>query len=170
MATHFFEVCMKSDNTPYRISVGNKALWAEPKIAFFASRNAGEKEMEKIRCWGRNQAKNGMCLVGAFHSDAEKALLSAALRHGGKAVWILGKSIPEVLSREESRALDENRLLIISCFHREHCKVSTSRYANHLSAMNANALVFAHISPQSTLYPFYRRQAEKRPQDVFRVK
>ncbi len=153
-----------------RQATGNAKLWHETKIAFFASRDSSEIVKEKIRCWGRNQARNGICLVGAFHSEAESALFHAALRNGGKAIWILGKSIPGELSREEAKALAEDRLLIVSCFRREHCTAATSRYANHVAAMHSDAIVFAHISDRSRLFPFYRRISEKRKGSVTRIK
>lgn len=161
---------MKHSFLEERVSLGNAELWQEPKIAFFASRKSSDVEKEKIRCWGRNQAKRGVCIVSAFHSDAEKALLSAILRNGGKAIWVLGKSIPETFSREESLAVDENRLFLISCIHRNRHSLATSRYANHLAAMIADAIVFAHISEKSMLYPFYRELCKKRKNDVTRIK
>ncbi len=153
-----------------RHSTGNAELWSESKIAFFASRDSSEIVKEKIRCWSRNQAKNGMCFIGAFHSEAESALFHSALRNGGKAIWILGKSIPEELSCEEARALAENRLLIVSCFRRERYTAATSRFANHIAAMHSDAIVFAHISDRSRLFPFYRRICETRKNAVTRIK
>lgn len=153
-----------------RLSIGNVELWNESKIAFFASRNSSEIVKEKIRCWSRNQAKNGICFIGAFHSEAESALFHTALRNGGKAVWILGKAIPGELSREEAKALDENRLLIVSCFRRKHYTVVTSRFANHIAAIHSDAIVFANISDKSLLLPFYRRMCETRKIPVTRIK
>lgn len=153
-----------------RHSIGNAKLWDESKIAFFASRDSSEIVKEKIRCWSRNQARNSVCFIGAFHSEAESALFHTALKNGGKAIWILGKSVPGELSREEAKALDENRLLIVSCFRREHYTVSTSRFANHIAAMHSDAIVFAHISEKSRLFSFYRRMCEKRKGSVTRIK
>ncbi len=162
---------MKNEKTfNGRLSIGNAELWNESKIAFFASRDSGEATKEKIRCWGRNLARDGICFIGAFHSEAESALFHAALRNDGKAIWILGKSIPEKLSREEERALAENRLFIVSCLRREHYTAKTSRYANHVAAMHADAIVFAHISESSRLFSFYRRMNEKRKDAVTRIK
>lgn len=150
--------------------MGNVKLWDESKIAFFASRDSSEIVKEKIRCWSRNQAKNGVCFIGAFHSEAENALFHTALRNGGKAIWILGKSIPDELSREEAKALAENRLLIVSCFRREHYTVTTSRFANHIATMHSDAIVFAHISDKSRLFPLYRRMRKTRKDSVTRIK
>lgn len=161
---------MKKENFDGRCAVGNATLWRETKIAFFASRESSESTREKIRCWSRNQAKNGVCFIGAFHSEAESALFHAALRNGGKAIWILGKSIPEELSRDERKALAENRLLIVSCFRREHHKASTSHYANHVAAMHSDAIIFAHISEKSRLFPFYRRMNDVRKGSVTRIR
>lgn len=155
---------------PGRFSVGNKELWEEAKIAFFAPDDAEEVVKEKIRCWSGNQAKKGMCFIGAFHSEAESALFHAALRNGGKAVWILGKSMPEEFSRDEQKALAENRLLVVPCFHRERYTRATSRFANHAAAMNAEAVIFAHISDKSRLYPFFRVLSKKCPNRITRIK
>lgn len=161
---------MKKDIFTARAFFGNRDLWKEPKIAFFASNDANENVLEKIRCWSRNQAKNGVCFIGAFHSEAESALFHATLRNGGKAIQILGKDIPETFSRDEQKAFDENRLLVISCFHREKYTRATSLFANHVAAMHAEAVVFAHISEKSRLFPFYKRLLENRKADVTRVK
>ncbi|MCI5599826.1 MAG: hypothetical protein SOZ02_08040 [Hallerella porci] len=158
------------ENFPVREYLGNLNLWNVSKMAFFASRNSSEMEKEKIRCWGRNQAKNGVCFIGTFHSDAEKALLHTALKNGGSAVWILGKSIPVELSHVEGKALDEDRLLILSCHQRLHYSTATSRFANHISALHADTVVFASISRESLLYPFYRLLHGRRTSEIIRVK
>ena len=147
------------ENFPVREYLGNLNLWNVSKMAFFASRNSSEMEKEKIRCWGRNQAKNGVCFIGTFHSDAEKALLHTAL-----------KSIPVELSHVEGKALDEDRLLILSCHQRLHYSTATSRFANHISALHADTVVFASISRESLLYPFYRLLHGRRTSEIIRVK
>lgn len=161
---------MQKEISVAKAFLGNRELWKEPKIAFFASNDASENVREKIRCWSRNQAKNGVCFIGAFHSEAEDALFHAALKNGGKAIRILGKELPESFSKDEQKAFDEGRLLVVSCFHRENFTWATSRYANHIAAMHAKAIVFAHISDRSRLFPFYEKLLENRKNDITRVK
>lgn len=145
--------------------LGNTKLWKEPKIAVFLSRKSQKEFMQKVLEWAK-EIPPEVCFAGSFHSQAEKCFLHHVLQNGGKAVWLLGKSLPEYLSREEDRALDEGRLLIASFFHREHFNAATNRFANDIAAMHSKAILFGQISYDSFLYPFYQRLLEKRKDDV----
>ena len=146
-------------------NLGNKKLWHEPKIAVFLSRKAKREFVQKVLEWVK-ESPSEVCFTGPFHSQAEKCFLHSVLQNGGKAIWLLGKSLPEYLSREEDRAIDEGRLLIASFFHRDHFNAATNRFVNDIAAMHSNAILFGQISYDSFLYPFYQRLLEKRKDDV----
>ncbi len=146
-------------------SIGNPKLWKEPKIAVFISRSAKKEFVQKLLKWTR-KVPNDICFIGPFHSQAEKCFLHRILQNGGKAISLFGKSLPETLSREEDRAIDEGRLLMVSFFRREHFNAATNRFANDVAAMHATAILFGQISYDSFLYPFYKRLCEKRPDDI----
>ncbi|WP_308603823.1 hypothetical protein [uncultured Fibrobacter sp.] len=150
------------------VYLGNQELWHQPKIAFFASRKANFEFIKKAILWVQEIPRD-VCLIGSFHSHAEQAVLRHILRAGKSAIWILGKSIPEFFSREESRALDENRLLILSLVKREHFKKATAHCANDYAEMHSQAIVFGQIASNSFLFPVYKRLESSRPQDVIRI-
>ena len=150
------------------IYLGNQELWKQPKIAFFASRKANFKFTKKAILWVQEIPKD-VCFIGSFHSPAEQAVFRHILRAGKSAIWILGKSIPEFLSRDESNALDENRLLIFSLVKRERFKKATAHCANDFAVAHSQAIVFGQIADNSFLYPFYKRLKASRPQDVIRI-
>ena len=145
--------------------LGNRKLWEEPKIAIFISRKAKKEFVQKVIEWMKS-VPNDVCFIGPFQSQAEKCFLHHVLQNGGKAVSLFGKSLSETLSREEDRAIDEGRLLLVSFFHREHFNAATNRLVNDVAASHAKAILFGQISYDSFLYPFYKRLCEKRKDDV----
>lgn len=146
-------------------TLGNPALWNEPKIAFFASRRARSEFVKKVLAWS-DSVSPGIGFTGSFHSQAERCMLNHVLRNGKSVVWILGKSLPKSFSLEESRALDEGRLFIVSCFERDHYNMATARFANDMATRNSDAIVFGQISERSFLIPLYHRLQAQRESDV----
>lgn len=146
-------------------TLGNPALWNEPKIAFFASRKAKAEFVRKVLAWSDSVSPD-ISFTGSFHSQAERCVLNHVLKKGKKVVWILGRSLPDPLSREESRAIAEGRLFIVSCFERDHYNFATARYANDMATRNSDAIVFGQISERSFLIPLYRRLHASRKSDV----
>jgi len=145
--------------------LGNPKLWNEPKIAIFISRKAKKEFVQKTLQWMQS-IPSEVCFIGPFHSQAEKCFLHHVLQNGGRAVSLFGKSLPEKLSREEDRAIDEGRLLQVSFFHREHFNSATNRFVNDVAASHAKAILFGQISYDSFLYPFYKKLCKKRKSDV----
>ena len=145
--------------------MGNSDLWYDPKIAVFISRTAKKEFVQKMFKWAQCISKE-VCFIGPFHSQAEKCFLHRVLQNGGKAISLFGKSLPEILTREEDRAIDEGRLLMISFIEREHFNGATNRFVNDVAALHAEAILFGQIAYDSFLYPFYKRLCEKRKADV----
>jgi len=117
--------------------VGALRLWRGPevKIGVFASRRGVDASSLQRDLWAKQQGKRHRCVVGVFHSRAEMDVLNGVLSNGGFGVWIRGCDFPKEYNPVCMRALQENRLLVISCFRGEHHTEATARYCTHLVAM-----------------------------------
>ena len=138
--------------------VGCGRLWYGPevKISVFASRkfNAIDCHLEQ---WAAEMGARHRCLVGPFHSKAEQHILEVALANGAFAVWIRGCSLPDFYSGELLRAMMENRMLVISCFHMKHHTRDTARYCTHLAAMCCQRHAYFLKDDDSLLAPRCRK-------------
>lgn len=97
------------------------------------------------------------CFVGTFHSKAERRILEVALANGAFAVWIRGCSLPDYYSGELWKAMVNDYLLVISCFHMKHHTRDTARYCTHLAAMCCRRHAYFLKDDDSLLGPCYRK-------------
>lgn len=140
-------------------SIGNTKLLEEPlaRIGVFASRSQ-EAAIDIIReQWAIAKGRQRKCVVSTFHSKAEMEILYFVLKYGGSAVWLLGCSLPKELPKFAQKYIKRGKLLILSCFHREHHNVFTARYCSHLVDMASSYLVFFSRKETGMLTPIYER-------------
>lgn len=137
---------------------GSMRLWRGPevKISVFASRHFNANDCG-LNQWAAEMGARHRCLVGTFHSKAEKQILDVALANGAFAVWLRGCSLPDYYSGELWNAMVENRLLVISCFHMKHHTRDTARYCTHLAAMCCQRHAYFLKDDDSLLAPRCRK-------------
>ena len=137
---------------------GSLRLWRGPevKISVFASRlfNADDGLLEQ---WAVEMGSRHRCLVGTFHSKAEQRILDVALANGAFAVWLRGCSLPSFYSGELWKAMANDHLLVISCFHMKHHTQDTARYCTHLAAMCCQCHAYFLKDDDSLLAPCCRK-------------
>ena len=137
---------------------GSMRLWRGPevKISVFASRlfNVDSCCLEQ---WATEMGEMHRCLVGTFHSKAEQRILNVALANGAFAVWLRGCSLPAYYNGELWKAMAEDRLLVISCFHMKHHTRDTARYCTHLAAMCCQRHAYFLKDDDSLLIPCCRK-------------
>ncbi len=143
--------------------LGNKKLWYDKKerIAVFASRSQDPVVAIAREHWAKYQGRYGKCIVSTFHSRAECEILFFVLTHGGSAIWLLGRSLPTELNGICKMALRQKRLLIISCFNRDHHTRETSRYCAHLAATKSKHHVYWSLNESGVLASIYNRAVAK---------
>ena len=137
---------------------GSMRLWRGPevKISVFASRHFDADDCG-LNQWAAAMGERHRCLVGTFHSKAERRILEVALANGAFAVWLRGCSLPDYYSGELWKAMVEHRMLVISCFHMKHHTRDTARYCTHLAAMCCRRHAYFLKDDDSLLTPCYRK-------------
>lgn len=143
-------------------------LWYGPetKIGVFASRDFDANDY-RLEQWAAETGRFHQCLVGTFHSDAERRILDIALANGAFAVWLHGCDLPRVYRGEVAKAMESGRLLSLSCFHRRHHNEATARYCIHLTSMCTRKHTFFLNENDSLLEPVYRKIAWRCNAELF---
>lgn len=140
--------------------IGNASLWRmgrKNRIGVFAGEQA-RSNVDSERCqWAIKMGARRQCLVGTFFTRAEQEILRLHLRHGGRAIWLLGRSFPKGFNTDCAKAIYENRLLVVSCFWKSRWGYSTYRYCTQLVSMCAASLVFWSIGENQCTAAVYRK-------------
>lgn len=144
--------------------IGNSSLWRmgrKNRIGVYAEAGScgtvdGRLDMERSQ-WAIEMGSQRKCLVGTFFTWPEQEILRLHLRHGGRAIWLMGRSFPKNFNTDCSRAIYENRLLVVSCFWKARWGYSTYRYCCQLVSMCAASLVFWSISEGCCAAAIYRK-------------
>ena len=141
-------------------TAGAKRLWYGPetKIGVFASRNFDVNDY-RLEQWATEMGRYHQCLVSTFHSDAERRILNIALANGAFAVWIRGCNLPRVYRGAVEKAMENDHLLTLSCFHSKHHTDATARYCVQLVSMCTKRHTFSMNENESLLEPVYRKVA-----------
>ncbi len=128
-------------------TLGNRTLLDGPKLGFLASR--GEAEAH-----GHLPLKTGEAIISGFLSPMERAVFKAGLTHGRPLIWVkpwsleAGTNTPTI-----RRALDENRLLILSPFDQalEAPSARRAAWCNEYVMHHCEKLVIGHLKPGGML-------------------
>lgn len=139
--------------------VGNISLLTRPwsRIGVFASRSDDPAVGILREQWAMKMGRTRRCVVGTFHSPAECEILYFVLRFGGYAVWFMGCSLPEKLPEFCDAAIRKGRLLIVSCFNREHHSYASARYCAHLTDMYSSRLAVWSMKAGGMVHSIYNR-------------
>ena len=139
---------------------GSLRLWYGPetKIGVFASRDFDANDY-RLEQWATEMGRYHQCLVSTFHSDAERRILDIALANGAFAVWIRGCTPPHIYRGAVEKAMENDHLLMLSCFHRKHHTEATARYCVQLVSMCTKRHTFFMNENDSLLEPVYRKVA-----------
>lgn len=140
---------------------GALRLWYGPetKIGVFASRDFDANDY-RLEQWATEMGRFHQCLVSTFHSDAEHHILDIALANGAFAVWIRGCDLPRTYRGEVEKAMKNDHLLTLSCFHRRHHNEATARYCIQLASMCTKKHTFFLNENDSLLESVYRKVAK----------
>lgn len=144
--------------------IGNASLWRmgrKNRIGVYADASSsniacGNLDQERSQ-WAIEMGAQHKCLVGTFFTWPEKEILRLHLRHGGRAIWLLGRSFPKSFNTDCAKAIYENRLLVVSCFWKPRWGYSTYRYCSQLVSMCASSLVFWSLKEGCCAAAIYRK-------------
>jgi len=126
---------------------GNSDILDEHKVAFLCSRKYLPEVVLKSYDWAIEQRNKGVCVVSGFHSQIEKDVFHFLLKGSQPIILMLARGMKKNWSVEIRKALNENRLLIISPFPDTVRRVSekTSRIRNKIMINLADEIRIAFI-------------------------
>lgn len=117
--------------------VGNEAVLSLRKTAYLCSRNAPRALGRIVEMWVDELKPDEDCVLCSNHSPSEKAVFSLLLEHKIPAVLVLAEAMKDTWGDNIRKALDENRLLIIT-----HCDDNVHRITAS-SAFDRNRLMLS---------------------------
>lgn len=144
--------------------IGNTKLLhsRQKRIGVFASRSNDPAIDISREQWAIQIGREHKCIIGTFHSKAEKEILYFVLKYGGSAVWLMGCSIPDKLPDFCKSAIDRNKLLIISCFQQEHRSFATARFCAHLARTFSKQSVIWSMKEGGLTHSIYKISKARR--------
>jgi len=134
-------------------SLGNIELMKHPTIAFLCSQSVPSSVVLKSYNWAKQMREQGRCVICGNHSQIEKDVFEILLRGSQPLVLALARGIYKKWDRAILRALEDNRLLVISPFDGTVTRVTrqTSKSRNELIISFATQIVAGYVSPNGQL-------------------
>ncbi len=128
--------------------LGNEALLSKSKTAFLCSRNIPASVVLKCYDWAIDQREKGNCIISGFHSQIEKDVFHYLLKGTQPIILALARGMKVKIEPVLSRAIDNNRLLIITPFSKEVTRVTekTAMTRNELMINLADNITLGHMS------------------------
>jgi len=125
---------------------GNKNILLSHKIAFLCSRKYPPEIVLKSYDWAIEQRNKGVCVISGFHSQIEKDVLHFLLKSTQPVIMVLARGMKKNWEPEIRKALEENRLLIVSPFPESVNRISnvTALKRNQYMVEIADEIVVAH--------------------------
>ncbi len=129
-------------------TIGNNELLKLPKTAFLCSRKVSASVVLKCYDWAIAQRDAGHCVISGFHSQLEKDVLHYLLKGTQPIIVVLGRGMKKRLEPELQKALDQNRLLIISPFSVDVKRTSekTAQIRNRMMIEMAENITVGFVS------------------------
>ncbi len=134
-------------------SLGNKELLKLYKTAFLCSRNIPASAVLKCFDWAIEQREKGNCIISGFHSNIEKDVFHYLLAGTQPIILVLARGMKEKFEPELRKAIDSNRLLVISPFEKEVKRISIEKaqIRNRFMINLANEIVIGYVSRNGML-------------------
>ena len=132
---------------------GNQELLKLHKTAFLCSRKCPADIVLKSYDWAIERREKGDCIISGFHSKVEKDVLHYLLKGSQPVILALARGFKKRLEPEIKKALNNNRLLIITPFEEKVKRVTfeTANYRNRLMTEVADEIFVAYASKGGNL-------------------
>src|ERR1035437_6170132 len=104
--------------------IGNEEILKLEKTVFLCSRKVPASIVLKCYDWAIEQREKGNCIISGFHSQIEKDVLHYLLKGTQPIIVALARGLKKRLEPELQKAIDYNRLLIITPFDRSVIRVT----------------------------------------------
>ena len=125
------------------------------KTAFLSSRTISSASVLKCYDWATEMSEQGRCVVSGFHSKLEKDVLHFLLKGRQKVILVMGRAPYKILPQALVEPLKEGRLEIIYNSELPRQTKESAYERNKKIIEMADEVVFASLSPESSLYSLY---------------
>ncbi len=125
---------------------GNREILKNRKVAFLCSRHYPPEIVLKAYDWAIEQRNKGVCVISGFHSQIEKDVLHFLLKGTQPVIMVLARGMQKKWPEGIKKAIDDNRILIVSPFHENVNRISkkTAYIRNQTIIQMADEIVVAH--------------------------
>ncbi|OFX31243.1 MAG: hypothetical protein A2X08_04290 [Bacteroidetes bacterium GWA2_32_17] len=127
---------------------GNIELLKYPKTAFLCSRKIPASTVLKCYDWAIEQRDKGNYVISGFHSQIEKDVFHYLLKGKQPVIIALARCLKEKLEPEFQKAINQNRLLIITPFDKTVKRVTehNAQIRNKMMIELADNIVVGYVS------------------------
>ncbi len=143
------------DNYSHLISahLGNLEILEQPKTAFLCSRQVPADAVLKCYDWAIQMREAGRCVISGFHSPLEQDVLHYLLKGKQPVIMVLARGLKRTWDPDIQKALEKDRLLIVTPFSEEvkRASVDTAAVRNDLMINLADEVVVGYASPEGML-------------------
>ncbi|MCH9717713.1 MAG: DNA-binding protein [Gammaproteobacteria bacterium] len=126
---------------------GDEAILKQQKTAFFCSQKYPAKAVLPSFDWAEQARDNGICVVSGFHSLVEQNIRDILLMGEQPLIWVIARSSYQNPPEWAKKALESNRLLIISPISEKQQSNRTTDTRNRLIVAIADHIVIGYAAP-----------------------
>lgn len=141
--------------------LGNKDLLKLPKTAFLASNTISSETVLRCYDWATAMRNQGKCVISGFSSKLEKDVLHFLLKGEQPVIIVLARQLYKKIPVELKKALEQNRLLIISTSNSTRQSRATAMARNKYICEMADEVALMSVKKGSTLSVFFEQFKNK---------
>lgn len=132
---------------------GNIKILDLYKTAFLCSQKCPADIVLKSYDWAKEQREQGNCIICGNHSQIEKDVFDILLKGKQPLILVLARGMKTRWETTIEKAVDENRLLVISPFENEIKRVTreTARKRNEKILKICNRIIIGNKSKNGQL-------------------
>ncbi len=133
--------------------IGNASLLDLPLTAFFCSRTVSSEAVLRCYDWAIEMRNSESCVISGFHSPIEQDVLHFLLKGKQPVVMALARGMKTQWGPPVQKALEENRLLIITPLKQSIKRASsyTTSLRNELMIQLSDKIVVGYLNPEGSL-------------------
>lgn len=132
---------------------GNKNILKNKKTAFLCSQKCPADIVLKSYDWAKKQRKAANCVVCGNHSQIEKDVFAILLKGDQPLILVLARGMKTRWEPDIEKAVNSNRLLVISPFDKETTRVTreTAKKRNEMIIKSSDRLIIGYRTENGQL-------------------
>lgn len=141
--------------------LGNVSLLEQENCGFLCSRHTQSSVILPCLDWAMGMSKGNVPVISTFHSEMEQAVFDILLAGSCPIIVVLGRSLYKRVPEKYAQAMQDGRLAFVSVSDQKRISRESAFEANSYVAKHAHKLVFGFLSPDSSLYPLYKKSLKE---------